>query len=218
MLPETLVDTKVVPTSGTVYIEKDIAEIYGQVNGQLSLVSNGQINITDSIVYVDDKGNLRMKNGVDPEETFEFNPEYKGNSTLMLVATGNIHYSTTIPQYVEINASMLTTEGRISMTGINVSDDGTTIWVDEDVLKNPTNYIKDSIRRLGGIVSRQRPVTTYVDQDNNVVAGFKEGVSHMDRNLVLSDGGTVLPPNVFQLNRPMWSLMAVGKHIDVEAN
>ena len=34
-------------------------------------------------------------------------------------------------------------------------------------------YVKDSIRRLGGIVTNQRPVSTLLGDDFKVQAGFK---------------------------------------------
>ena len=64
---------------------------------------------------------------------------------------------------------------------------------------------------MGGIVSRKRPVTTYVDESNKVIAGYKKGISFMDRNMILKAGGNVTPPFVFQMNQPTWTLNVSGK-------
>jgi hypothetical protein len=45
-------------------------------------------------------------------------------------------------------------------------------------------YIKQSIRRLGGIITNERPVSTYVGNDYQVAAGFRKGMSIFDRRLL----------------------------------
>ena len=71
---------------------------------------------------------------------------------------------------------------------------------------------------LGGIITAQRPVATYIDSTNTVVAGFADGQSQMDRNLLLERGGVQMPPNTPQIDRPLWTLRSIGKKIDVTSS
>ena len=200
---------------GVLYFEGDIRKLSGTLNGQVSLVSNDDIEITGSIQYVDANGNTRMLNGLDETKKYSFNPEYQGNSVLGIMARDRIEYSKHMPSRVEINASLISLEDSVRMEGISVSSDGETVSVGSSVEDSPSVYVKESIRRLGGIVSDERPVTTYVDDNNNVVAGFKKGISFMDRNMILEDGGNISPPFVFQMNRPLWSMGSAGKTIEI---
>jgi len=45
-------------------------------------------------------------------------------------------------------------------------------------------FVKNSIRRLGGIITNERPVSTYIGDDYRVKAGFLQGVSIFDRKLL----------------------------------
>jgi len=208
--------TENVATDGVIYIESDIVSIKGEVKGSVSLVTNSQAVVTGSITYVDDNGNTRMLNGTNPDEKYQFNPDYKGDSILGIMSDGDIKYSLDVPDKIEINASMISLHGKVAFEGIDVSEDGKTVTVNMDDNRDPADYLKESIRRLGGIVARKRPVTTYVDESNNVLAGFGKGMSIMDRNLILDGGGNAAPPFVFQANEPTWSLNSVGKVFDTQ--
>jgi hypothetical protein len=210
---EKLARTQVVPTKGVLYFEKMIRKIQGKVEGQVSVASNDRVQITDSIQYHDANNNTRMLNGLDKTKRYQFNPAYRGKSILGIMSRNDITYSRNIPASIEINASLISTEGKVSMEGISVNNDGTQVGISNSAAAHPNLYVKDSIRRLGGIVSRKRPVATYVDSSNNVGCGFKEGVSIMDRNMILKNGGNISPPYVFQMNRPTWTLNNTGPSI-----
>ncbi len=210
---ERLARTDVVPTKGILYFEKKIRKIEGKVQGQVSVASNDRVKITGSIQYIDANNNTRMLNGLDKTQRYKFNPAYRGKSVLGIMSRGDITYSRDIPASIEINASLISTQGKVAMEGISVNADGTQVGITNDAAAHPNLYVKDSIRRLGGIVSRKRPVATYVDSSNNVGCGFREGVSIMDRNMILKNGGNISPPYVFQMNRPTWTLNNTGPSI-----
>ena len=215
VIPRTLARTETVPSNGTIYIEKEIEKLGGDLEGKLTIVTNSKVKITDSIRYIDSSGRKRMLYGIDPSEDYEFNPDYDGQSVLLMISRGDITYSKTAPKKIEINGTLVSTQGKVAMEGIELSPDGSEIRVNDDVTANPAQYIKDSLRRLGGIISRERPVAAYVDSTSTVIAGFAEGQSKMDRNLMLEAGGITMPPNSPQLDRPIWTLRTIGKKIDV---
>ena len=132
------------------------------------------------------------------------------------MSDGDITYALSIPDKVEINASLISLNGKVAFEGVEVSPDGLTVTVNMKKGIHPKDYVKESIRRLGGIVARHRPVTTYVDETNKVLAGFGKGMSIMDRNLILEGGGNAAPPFVFQANQPSWSLRSTGKVFDTQ--
>jgi len=68
-------------------------------------------------------------------------------------------------------------------------------------------YVKDSIRRLGGIVTNQRPVSTLLGDDFRVKAGFKTGVSIFDRKL------SFRPPVGFPERRRPKKIAVVTKEV-----
>jgi hypothetical protein len=130
-----------------------------------------------------------------------------GTSVLGIVSRGDIVYANDGPNNLEINASLISMEGKVCYEGINVSADGKTVTVDSSTIGN----VKGSIRRLGGIVAKHRPVTTFVDENNKVLAGYDTGMSFMDRNMILKAGGNVSPPFIFYVNQPLHALKSVGK-------
>ena len=85
-----------------------------------------------------------------PSQKYAFNPNYTGNSVLGIVSKGDIHYAKDGPANLEINASLISIDGKVAYEGIDVSSDGKQVSVDGSSL----NSTKDSIRRLGGIVAR----------------------------------------------------------------
>jgi len=68
-------------------------------------------------------------------------------------------------------------------------------------------YVKDSIRRLGGIVTNHRPVSTLLGDDFRVQAGFKTGVSIFDRKL------SFRPPVGFPERRRPKKIAVVTKEV-----
>lgn len=219
-VPERYVRTETIPTRGVLYVEKLIRSVKGQVNGQMTIVSNTAATITGSIQYVDDEGDKRMRNGESADMTSEYslNPDYGGNSVLAIMSTGDLTFSHEVPQNFEINAALVSTQGRVGYEGLVPINDGATVENHIDQSLAPTDKIKESIRRLGGIVSRKRPVSSFIhDQTMQVVAGFKWGKSMMDPNLVLRGGSSVVtPPMVIREEKPLWLLRSVGKRLTMD--
>lgn len=69
------------------------------------------------------------------------------------------------------------------------------------------NYVKTSIRRLGGIVSNQRPVSTLLGDDFRVESGFLTGASIFDRKLMFR------PPIGFPERRRPKKIAVVTKEV-----
>jgi hypothetical protein len=68
-------------------------------------------------------------------------------------------------------------------------------------------YVKTSIRRLGGIVTNQRPVSTLLGDDFQVQAGFLSGASIFDRKLMFR------PPVGFPERRRPKKIAVVTKEV-----
>ena len=220
IVPERYVRTETVASNGVIYIDGQIRRIAGQLDGQLSLVSNTAATITGTIQYADNLGNKRMLNGESSDMNAEYalNPSYAGSSVLAIMTTGNLTYSHEVPQHFEINAALVSTQGRVGFEGLVPNNDGATVENSIDQSLLPAEKIKESIRRLGGIVSRKRPVSSFIHEDTmEVVTGFRWGKSMMDPNLVLRGGSSMItPPMVIREEKPLWILRSVGKRMTME--
>ncbi|MCC6670784.1 MAG: hypothetical protein IT458_06980 [Planctomycetes bacterium] len=210
---ETLVRTERVPADGVIYLKGDVRKMAGQLNGRVSLITSGKVRLTGSVQYVDDAGQTRMANGVDPTQPYTDNPSYAGNSLLAVMAKGDIVYAKECPERMEVNASLISAGGAVGFEGITVSVDGREVSTSLDT-RNAT-YVRDSLRRLGGIVSRYRPVATYIDEYGNLGAGFETGESVMDQNLLLTSGNNAPPPFMFEGAQPTWILQTSGQKLGV---
>ncbi len=207
-VPTEFVRTENVPTDGVIYIEGPVRSVSGNVRGKVSLVSNSSIKITGSIRYVDADGDTRMQNGTTPSAPYAANPDFDGPASVLgLISNGDITYSKNAPSKLEINASLMSLNGKVAMEGIDVDAAGTASVANG---LDPQVYVKESLRRLGGIVSRKRPVDTFVNAANQVVVGFRAGRSQMDRNLLISTGGNIRPPAVFEIEQPLWVFRSIG--------
>jgi hypothetical protein len=207
---EALERTERVPADGVVYLAGDVRRIKGRLEGRMSLISAGKVRISDNLVYVDSAGNQRMQNGNDPTQPYIDNPNYTGDSMLAIMAQGNVEYRKDCPTTLEVNASLISASGSVGFEGITVSADGTEVGT---TLNQDGTYVKQSLRRLGGIVSRKRPVSTYINEWAEIGAGFASGESIMDQNLILSSGTNAPPPFMFESAQPTWILSVAGQKI-----
>jgi hypothetical protein len=207
---------------GMIYIDGRITKIEGDLNGRLTIVGNEQIRITGDIRYVDDEGDTVMLNGKEPSEQYRRNPDYEGDSVLGIIARDDIEFTWNMSNNAEINATLMSAEGRVGADGLFVDADGS-VHLDSDKLrkKEMTDeeytiedaydksgtyqtkpFIKDSLRRLGGIISNERIVETYIKSKGDgtavVGAGFKRGSMRYDFNLMHNP-----PPNFVELPRPV---------------
>ena len=143
-------------------------------------------------------------------DRYEANPQYDGQSVLGLISDGNITYGIEMPDKVEVNAAMVSINGGVLFDHVKMVDNGAGAYLDvaADQITGGS-LVKESFRRLGGVVCSTRPATTVINWDGSVLAGFKSGQSIMDENLSLKQGG-LQPPFIFQEERPTWTMVSVG--------
>lgn len=216
IVPEELVETRVVPSAGIIYLEGPVRAVSGQLDGRLTLVTNSTARITGSIQYIDADGRTRMQNGLDPSQPYQSNPEYQGHSALAVLATNDVRYSVDAPQDMEINASLISLDGMVGFDGLTVADDGSTVSFTVASGHTASDYQKESIRRLGGIISRKRPVSTHLGAFNQLIAGFARGNSMMDRKLMIESGGAAITAGGLEQNQPTWTLQSAGKDLSIQ--
>lgn len=216
-IPEQFLERRNVASSGILYFAGPVRKLSGRVDGRMTVVTNQTARITGSVQYVDANNRTRMNNGTNPNLPYEPNPDYNGSSVLAVMARDDVIYSRDLPQQVEINGALITTEGTVAFDGLTIATNGETVTHQLASGTTAATYRKDSLRRLGGIVSKERPVSTYVDGNNNVVAGFSRGRSTMDQSMSFQNGGGIAPPGVMTEDRPVWGVTMVDRKLDAAA-
>jgi hypothetical protein len=203
--------------ANTIYIDGRITKLYGDLNGRLTIVGNEKVRVTGSIRYVDSDGDKAMLNGSDYTKPYVRNEEYDGKSVLGVVARDDVLLTSSLPTQAEINATLLSATGRVGIDGFQIKADGEPIkdWrygltAAEIETENAyrytgtTNYTfkYESLRRIGGIISNDRILETYVlprsDGTSYVDSGFKRGTMRFDFNLLFNP-----PPNFVEVPRPV---------------
>lgn len=216
VLPEQFMETRTVASSGILYFNGPVRRLSGTVSGRMTIVTNETARITGSVQYVDGSNRTRMLNGTNENLPYEPNPDYSGSAALAIMARDDVLYSADLPARVEINASLISTQGTVAFEGLQVAANGETVTHQIAGGRTAAQYQKESIRRLGGIVSRERPVATFVDGNNNLVAGFRRGRSTMDQAMTFTNGGGIAPPGVPTENRPVWGVTMLSRKLDGE--
>jgi hypothetical protein len=211
-ISEHMVASHTVGSSGTIYVEGDVflepshAGTHGNdvhvLDGSLTIASADDILIRDSIVYGKRDGSNVLQtaylNGNDKDLPYIPNTDYTGSSVLGLLAADRIEYQSHMPSQSEVNATMLAKSAQVAVDGVSVASDGTVSP------QSSGAFVKQSLRRLGGIVSNKRPVSSYVDSNNAVTRGFVHGKSVFDVRQ------RVAPPRGFPtLNRPRMLAMVL---------
>jgi hypothetical protein len=168
------------------------------LQGALTIASNDDVRIRESIVYAapDAAGawQTAFLNGADRTKEYQANPAYTGASVLGIIARNDVEVRSDVPDQCEIDGTILARDGEFRVRGVNVASATTG---DAVVTTTSGGFVKMSLRRLGGVISNQRPVTTYVDSGNAVTRGFVFTKSVYDSRL------RVNPPFGFPtLNRP----------------
>jgi hypothetical protein len=208
--------------AGTVYIDGRVTSLAGELNGRLTIVANEKVRITDDIRYVDDNGQTTMLNGSSTNEPYVRNPDYTGSSVLGVLARDDIVFTSGMPDRAEINATLMSVEGRVGTDGLWIDADGNPVkdswWARKQILTpeefdkelsydKSGNYrtrpfVKDSLRRIGGLISNERIIETFIqarkDGTAYVDAGFKRGAMRYDFNLQFNP-----PPNFVEIPRPV---------------
>ncbi len=210
------------PTTGsTIYIDGRITRLYGDLQGRLTIIGNEKVRITGSIRYVDGQSNTAMKNGSDWTKPYGRNPDYTGRSTLGVIARDDILMTDDLPNAAEINATLMSVNGRAGIDGFWADETGELhkdsssardAYLTEEQRERERAYdsspyhfhpfVYDSMRRIGGIVSNDRVMETYIttrsDGTSQVSAGFKRGSAKYDINLLFNP-----PPNFVEVPRPV---------------
>jgi len=203
--------------ANTMYIDGRITKLDGDLNGRLTIVGNEKVRVTGNLRYVDDAGRTAMLNGGDYTKPYQRNEAYKGNSVLGIIARDDVLLTNGLPTQAEVNATMLSTTGRVGIDGFQIDTTGEPIKDHYFGLSAPeiereqaydqtsyksSSYKKESLRRLGGIVSNDRILETYIkpraDGTSAVDAGFKRGNMRFDFNLLFNP-----PPNFVNVPRPV---------------
>lgn len=209
-------------SGGTVFIDGRVTKLSGSLNGHLTIVGNEKVRVTGNIKYVDDSGRSAMLNGGDYTKPYTRNPAYTGTSVLGILARDDLLLTNGLPSQAEINATLMSVEGRVGIDGFAIASDGTPVknyqayMTDAEKLQeqayDQTSYktrtfTKDSLRRIGGIISNDRILETYIkprsDGTSYVDAGFKRGSMKFDINLIFNP-----PPNFVEVPRPVLTYYA----------
>ena len=150
------------------------------------------------------------------------NEKYEGRTVLGVLARGDIVFARYLPSKAEINGTLMSVEGRVGVDGFLTKPDGDLVednrtnrleyLTREDQLREAAydryseyrtdDYLKDSLRRIGGVISNNRIMETYIrsrsDGTSYVAAGFKRGNMKFDINLLFNP-----PPNFVEVPRPV---------------
>jgi hypothetical protein len=176
------------PANGIVFVEGDVIGLRGDIVGRLTIATGGTIRITANLVYRDSEGDPAYLNGTRPDRPYESNPAYENCAALGLIAQKNILYGYEVPDNFEINASVLSLEGRVGIDGVWLNPSNGEVVaanrpLDEFGRLQSRQFLKNSIRRLGGITTCRRPVDTVVTE-GKVTSGFRRGTSAFDLEAV----------------------------------
>jgi hypothetical protein len=204
-------------SANTIFIDGRITRLAGDLNGRLTIVGNERVRVTGNIRYVDDAGQTAMVNGGDYSKPYQRNEAYKGNSVLGIIGRDDVLLTNGMPSQAEVNATMLSASGRVGIDGFQIDPSGEPVKDhyyglsaeerEREQAYDQTNYRssafkKESLRRLGGIVSNDRILETYIkpraDGTSAVDAGFKRGNMRFDFNLLFNP-----PPNFVNVPRPV---------------
>jgi hypothetical protein len=157
----------------------------GELNGRLTIVTPSTVTIDGNLRYVDGHGRYACRNGVTPASgDYAPDPDFVRNHALAVIAQGDITFDLGepadgkgVPNDFELNGALISTRGRVGISGIEVDGAGT-VSVTGDASR------RDSIRRLGAIVSARRPVSALLHPDGTLSHGFRSGVSLYDAQLL----------------------------------
>jgi len=210
----------------TLYVDGRVLRMQGDLKGRLTVVGNESVRISNNIRYVDSKGELAMKNGSDYTKTYERNEKYTGHTVLGVIAREDVLFTSKMPLSAEINGTLMSVNGRVGVDGFWAKEDGELAKDSSSARKTyltaererqeraydqysnwrTKTFVGDSLRRIGGVISNNRIMETYVTVDKDgmskVDAGFKRGNMKFDINLLFNP-----PPNFVEVPRPVLTYM-----------
>jgi len=184
------------PPSGVLFVDADLAGLKGALDARVTLACTGEITLTGSIRYLDGDGDPIYRNGLsnDPaNEPYEPNPDYDGNAALGVIAHGDILYDHDVPDVLEMNGFFFSATGRFGLPGLSFTSDG------RYATGYDPSFRKTSVRRLGGVATDKRIVSTVVDGNGDVLSGFDHGTSVYDKRLRAEP-----PPHFLAIDRPLF--------------
>ncbi|HEX5139281.1 MAG TPA: hypothetical protein VFY93_20095 [Planctomycetota bacterium] len=203
--------------ANTIYIDGRITKLSGDINGRVTIVGNEKVRVTGNLRYVDTEGDAAMLNGDKFNQPYVRNEAYDGKSVLGVVARDDVLLTSSLPTQAEINATLLSATGRVGIDGFQINEMGEPVknWKygltsGEIETENAYRYTgttnntfkSESLRRIGGIISNDRILETYVLPGQNgtsyVDSGFKRGTMRYDFNLMFNP-----PPNFVEVPRPV---------------
>jgi hypothetical protein len=221
-----LVETTFVDLSdqntGTMYVDGRVTRLDGTLNGRVTLVGNEKVRISGNIQYVDNQLDTAMDNGTDYYEAYIRNKDYDGHSVLGVIARDDVVFTHTMPSRAEVNGTLMSVNGRVGIDGFWADENGE---LHKDSSRNRKKYLteeqqdkeraydhigdfktktftKSSLRRIGGLISNNRVMETYIrarsDGTAYVNAGFKRGSMKFDINMLFNP-----PPNFVEIPRPV---------------
>ena len=169
-------ETVMQPADGIFHIDGTVRSVKGNLNGRVTLLVNEKAEISDSLRYVDEDGDTFYLGGDSADSEYRQNPEFdRDGHALGILCRGDLLYSRSCPEHLEINASLISLEGRVGFEGIRIHDDGRA-----EVSGSPT--LKGSLRRAGSIMSRYCVMSTLLGP-SGVLTGFTSGSSDFDLDL-----------------------------------
>ena len=186
------------PENGVLYFGGNIRSLYGDVVGRITLATGGDLTIRSHLRYKDEKGRFAMLNGTNSTKEYEVNPNYTGEAVLGVIAKGDVIYHKNVPDYLEINASLVSATGRVMPAGLQFDDDG-------KVKKYDSKFLKKSLRRLGGITASLQPMETFI-KNGAIRSGFISGQSVFDVGVVGNP-----PPGFLAIPEPTFFATSIRK-------
>jgi len=205
-------------TPGVIWIDGRITSLHGDLRGRVTIVGSEDVRITGNLRYVDADGDPAMLNGGAGAKPYVRNPAYGGSSALGVIARGDILFTDAMPESTEVNGTLLSAGGRVGIDGFRIDDGGRPVFEPcpdaqageaayAAIGRGHARFTKESLRHLGGVISNDRILETYlVPQDDGtscVAAGFRRGTTRFDTNLLLE-----APPGFAEMPRPVVTSIA----------
>ncbi len=159
--------------NGIFYFPDQVTSVGGDVQGHVTLVTEKDLVIRESIRYRDAEGDYAFVQNGEAGQPTKRNPDFLRDHSLGVIAKGDVRYSRDVPESMEINAVLMSTEGTVSFEGIEFDAQG-------NATVSGQARVANCLRRLGSILSFSRPIAAIVDVHGEVSHGFEKGESFYD--------------------------------------
>ncbi|MHC4448659.1 MAG: hypothetical protein ACYS0E_00780 [Planctomycetota bacterium] len=210
---------------GVIHIDGRVVGMEGFVNGRVTVVAEDKVRITGDLQYVTEGSGesgasqfeSAMLNGKDYTQPYVRNPDYDGNTVLGVIARGDVVFTNDMETQAEVNGAFMSVEGRVGVDGFSMDSSGEPTknlyygmtyeerlqeWAYNSGQFASERFRKDSLRRIGAVISDNRIMETYLrsrsDGTAYVDAGFKRGGMQFDFGMMRNP-----PPNFAVIPRPV---------------